>query len=294
MTTPPASDPIDIGRALVNSSSQRGDPGGIEAAVSTAIDAGGNVVVITGAGVSVPSGLRPYRGKGGRWTEEGMSAMSMATASYFFANQEQGWAWNLVRRTEVMRAEPNDAHHAIVELDRILGDRFVLVTQNVDRLHLRAGSSPERTVEIHGYLEGMRCTGRCHGVIPVPDEFDGWSPDDELTSDHLGLLTCPVCGLPTRPHVLMFDEMYDEENYGVDTARRAVTGASLCITVGTSGGVPVAERLAEIALTAGATHVDINPDNNSLRRFAFRVGGYAITRDAASGLSTIVDVARRS
>lgn len=115
--------------------------------------------MITGAGVSVPSGLRPYRGSGGRWTQEGTSAMAMATASYFFVNQRQAWSWNLARRTEVMHAEPNDAHCAIVELERTLGDRFVLITQNVDRLHLRAGSSPERMIEIHGYLEGMRCMG---------------------------------------------------------------------------------------------------------------------------------------
>ena len=94
----------------------------------------------------------------------------------------------------------------------------------------------------------------------------------------------------------MFDEIYDEENYRVDSARRAMSGASLCITVGTSGGVPVAERLAEIAHTAGAVHVDINPDNNpdnnSLRRFAFRSGGFAIAQDAAAGLATIVGVAQ--
>ena len=248
--------------------------------------------MIPGAGVSVPSGLRPYRGSGGRWTEEGVSAMAMATASYFFANQRRAWSWNLARRTEVMRAEPNDAHGAIVELEQILGDRFMLITQNVDRLHLRAGSSPEAMIEIHGYLEGMRCMGDCAGVMPVPAEFDGWSQDEELTSEIMELLVCPECGVATRPHLLMFDEIYDEENYGVDSARRAVSGASLCITVGISGGVPVAERLAEIAQAAGAIHVDINPDNNSLRRFAFRSSGFAITEDAAAGLATIVEMAQ--
>jgi hypothetical protein len=87
----------------------------------------------------------------------------------------------------------------------------------------------------------------------------------------------------------MFDEMY----YEVDRARRAVSGASLYITKGTSGGLPVAERLAEIANTAGALHVDINPDNNHLRRFVFGTGEFAITRDAAVGLATIVEVAER-
>jgi NAD-dependent SIR2 family protein deacetylase len=86
--------------------------------------------------------------------------------------------------------------------------------------------------------------------------------------------------------------MFDEENCKVDSARRAVSGASLCITVGTSGGVPVAERLAEIAHAAGAIHVDINPDNNSLRRFVFRSGGFAIADDAAAGLVTIIEMAK--
>jgi hypothetical protein len=83
----------------------------------------------------------------------------------------------------------------------------------------------------------------------------------------------------------MFDEMY----YEVDRARRAVSRASLYITQGTSGGLPVAERLAEIANAAGALHVD----NSHLRRFVFGTGEFAITRDAAVGLATIVEVAER-
>lgn len=261
----------------------------VDEAISTAVSAGGNVVVITGAGISVESGLRPYRGSGGRWTDEGVSAMKMATAAYFFRNPQKSWAWSLTRRNEVRAAEPNAAHDAIVELDRILGDRFVLITQNVDRLHLRAGSPPERMIEIHGYLDGMRCTAGCPGVVPVPSEFDGWTQDHELAGEHLELLVCPECGMVTRPHVLFFDEVYDEENYQITTARRAMAGATLCITVGTSGGVPIAERLAGIADGSGAILVDVNPDNNALRRLAFQVGGFAITQDASAGLAMIIE-----
>lgn len=268
--------------------------GAIEEAIVTAVSAGGNVVVITGAGISVESGLRPYRGSGGRWTDEGVSAMKMATAAHFFRHPEKSWAWSLIRRTEVRAAEPNAAHDAIVELDRILGDRFVLITQNVDRLHLRAGSPPERTIEIHGYLDGMRCTSGCAGVVPVPAEFDGWREDHELAGEHLELLVCPECGMVTRPHVLFFDEFYDEENYQIATAQRAVAGATLCITVGTSGGVPIAERLAGIADRSGATLIDVNPDNNALRRLAFETGGFAITQDASVGLPRIIEAVQQS
>jgi len=262
-------------------------------AVAETQAAGGNVVVITGAGVSIASGLRPYRGAGGRWTEEGTRAMKKATASYFLRYPEKSWAWHLARRSEVLAASPNAAHDAIADLEMVFGERFTLLTQNIDRLHLRAGSTRERTIELHGYIDGMRCTGGCDGVVQVPRGFHPWTVNDTIEGEHYELLVCPECGLAARPHVLWFDEFYDEEHYGIATAQRAVANASLCITVGTSGGVPVAERLAGIAVKAGATHIDVNPDNNALRRLAFRSGGFAITRDASAGLPMIIDAVKR-
>ncbi len=257
--------------------------------ITEAVARPGNVVVVTGAGVSAESGIRTYRGTNGLWTTDGQEAMMMATAAFFLEHPRESWAWYLARRTEARAAEPNAAHHAIAEMGRILEGRFMLIAQNIDRLHPRAGSRPEEMIELHGHIEGMRCMDGCVGVVQIPDTFDGWGPDDELTDDHVTLLVCPGCGAFTRPHVLWFDEFYDEEHYGFATAQRAVAHATLCITAGTSGGVPVAQRLAGIAERAGASLIDINTRDNPLRRLAVRRGGF-IEAPATEAMRVIADV----
>jgi NAD-dependent deacetylase len=174
----------------------------------------------------------------------------------------------------------------------MLGNRFMLIGQNIDRLHHRAGTPPDGMIEIHGHLEAMRCGGGRSGMWPIPEAFDGWTENDELTDDHIDLLVCPRCGSFARPHVLWFDEFYDEENYRFVTAQRAVANASLCITAGTSGGVPVAGRLAGIAARAGATLIDVNTRDNPLRQLAIRHGGF-IEGPASVALSNISTAVRQ-
>lgn len=249
-------------------------------AIGRAVEGGGSVVVITGAGVSAESGLQTYRGSGGLWTEEGTSAMTMATAAYFARNPQSSWEWYLVRRAAARAAAPNAAHVGAARMADHLGDRFTLITQNIDRLHLRGGTPIDRQIEIHGHLDAMRCAYRCDGIDPIPDRFDARAESDTLTDDDKAALTCSRCGDVMRPHVLWFDEFYDEANYGIISAERAVARASLCVTAGTSGGVPIAERLATIASRAGALLVDVNPDDTALRRLAVTAGGHAIAGSA--------------
>ena len=265
---------------------------GLHDAVARGIERCGNVVIVTGAGISVTSGLRTYRGGEGLWTEEGSSAMARATAAFFFRKPEESWAWHLARRAEAHRASPNAAHHAIADLEKHLGDRLTLVTQNVDRLHLRAGSTPERTIEVHGHVDGMRCSAGCEGTVPIPAAFDDWVEGDEIGDEHRELLVCPKCGFVTRPHVLWFDEFYDEKHFRMKSAGRAAAHASLCVTVGTSGGVPLAGRLASIAAKAHAVLIDINPRDNALRHVARESGGMfvdAMADDALPAICEIVD-----
>ncbi len=261
--------------------------------IDEALGRPGGVVVVTGAGVSAESGIRTYRGANGLWTTEGQDAMMKATAAFFLAEPRRSWAWYLARRIEARAAAPNDAHHAIAEMGELLAGRFTLVAQNIDRLHPRAGSRPEDTIELHGHLEGMRCVDGCSGIWPIPDAFDAWSDSDELDDDHVRLLVCPLCGAYSRPHVLWFDEFYDEENYGFGTAQRAVANATLCITAGTSGGVPVAQRLAGIAARAGATLIDVNTRDNPLRSVAARHGGF-IEGKASEAMQAIASLVRES
>ena len=261
----------------------------IRAGIDAALGDGGSVVVITGAGVSAESGLRTYRGSGGIWTEEGVSAMTMATAAYFDTNPQSSWEWYLVRREAARRAAPNAAHEATTRLAAGLDDRFTLITQNIDRLHHRSGTPLDRQTEIHGHLDGMRCAGWCEGIAEIPSRFDGWSEGSELSDDDKVALTCPRCGDRMRPHVLWFDEFYDEPNYGILSGQRAVANASVCVTVGTSGGVPIAERLATIAARAGALLLDVNPDDNALRRLVVDHGGHALAGSAGEVLPELVE-----
>jgi len=260
---------------------------GIVEAIRTGVAAGGRVVFITGAGISAESGIRTYRGDDGLWTSDGAAAMSKATLAYFSRYPERSWRWHLDRRAEVITAEPNPAHRALAHLERVLGDRFALITQNVDRLHIRAGNSEQRTSEIHGHYGGMRCTAGCPGVLSIPSELDAWTDESDWIEVR-DLLECPECGFATRPHVLWFDEFYDEANYRIKTVGSQAARASLCITVGTSGGVPVAARLAGIAAKAGAVLIDVNPADSELRELALRSpGGVAVAAPASTVLPAI-------
>ena len=92
--------------------------------------------------------------------------MDKSTLAYFSRYPDESWQWNLTRRAEVLTAEPNPAHHALARAEDVMGDRFVLITQNIDRLHIRAGNSEERTIEVHGHYQGMRCAAGCPACCP--------------------------------------------------------------------------------------------------------------------------------
>ena len=257
--------------------------------IGRAVRNGGKIIVITGAGISAESGVPTYRGDDGIWTEGGTTAMNKATLGYFMEHPDRSWQWNLVRRTEMMQAQPNAAHLALAPLEAKLGTRFGIITQNIDRLHIAAGAPPEHIIEIHGHIQGMRCSAGCVGVLPIPDHFDGWSAESVIGDIEMGLLQCPQCGYATRPHVLWFDEFYDEVHYRARTADSWVARASLCITIGTSGGVPFAVRMASIAAKAGALLVDINPHEGDLRRLAQESAGVVIAAPATVGVPAVVN-----
>ena len=263
-------------------------PKGAARVIQWALADGGTVVFLTGAGISVESGLRPYRGDEGHWTVDGAEAMSRATAAYFHRHPTRSWAWHLDRRQEIRAARPNEAHVAIADLQRRHPGQVSVVTQNIDRLHVDAAHDSTDVIEIHGHLNGMRCSGRCVGVMPVPTELDDWEPAPEVSGDYLELLACPECGLVARPHVLWFDEFYDEEHYRARTAERWCASADVLVSVGTSGGVPVAERLAMIARRGGATLIDVNPNPGPLRELALRFGGHVVEGSAASAVPALI------
>jgi NAD-dependent deacetylase len=244
------------------------------------------VVVLTGAGISAESGIPTFRGKDGYWTvgSTHYTPMQMATRAMFDEAPEQVWAWYLWRFSVCVKAEPNAGHRAIVSLEKALGDRMALVTQNVDGLHQRAGSSSARTYPIHGDARMMRCSTECHEALhELPSSLGGQNDPSALRRG----LTCEQCGGWLRPHVLWFDEFYEERFYRSESALAAARNASLLIVVGTSGATTLPMRIATECVRRGVPIIDVNIEQNVFSEMAVS-GGVQLTGPAASVLPELV------
>jgi len=224
----------------------------------------GRVVALTGAGISAESGIPTFRGTEGYWVVGSRNFMpqEMATHEMFVRAPVEVWRWYLYRFGVCRHAQPNAGHHALVALDRALEHRFHLITQNIDGLHLRAGSHPQRTSCIHGDAGFVRCADGCSpGKLAMPDMGERGG-DTPLTPEDRKKLACPRCGGWVRPHVLWFDEYYDEENYRMDTALRVASSADLLLVVGTSGATNLPMQIGQLAFRRGIAIVDVNPEEN--------------------------------
>jgi NAD-dependent deacetylase len=208
----------------------------------------------------------------------------MATLRMFRHTPDEVWAWYLYRMGVCQAASPNPGHRALVEIERLFGDRFTLITQNVDGLHLRAGNSPERTFQIHGNVFFMRCAGECSdGVLAIPSAVKGKARGEKLTAADRELLCCPECGGRARPHVLWFDEYYDEAFYRFESALRVACETDLLITVGTSGATNLPNQVVLVVSRGGGTLVDVNLEENQFSRLAL-AGGRGFFVRGQSGL----------
>jgi NAD-dependent deacetylase len=220
-------------------------PTNTESAVARRLGVARRVVAITGAGVSAESRIPTYRDKmEGLWAS--FDFQKLATPEAFEADPETVSRWYDFRRTKCLEAEPNPGHTALARIEREVesrGGRFTLLTQNVDRLHHRAGS--RRVVELHGNIIQWRCTktGRCVADLPVP------IPRFPMESDAGGLL---------RPDVVWFGEALPED--AVTAAYEACGDCDLFLSIGTSAVVYPAAGFIQIARAAGATTVEINRD----------------------------------
>lgn len=230
----------------------------------------GRLVVLTGAGISADSGIPTFRGKDGYWvvgTDE-YQPQQMATFAMFSRQPEAVWSWYLYRRTICRAAEPNASHHALVELEGLLGDRFLLITQNVDGLHLRAGSSRERTYQIHGNIDFARCVKPPSDPWALPVDLPPKAKGRGLTEGERELLCGGPCSGWARPHVLWFDECYDDRYFHFTASLEAAAAASILLVVGTSGATNLPMQVGVTALRRGATLIDINPEPNPFSRLA--------------------------
>lgn len=218
---------------------------------------GGNVVWLTGAGISAESGIPTFRGEGGYWRvgSRNYRAQELATFAAFQQMPAEVWSWYLWRRSVCQRAQPNAAHEALAILQAHLGDRCTLLTQNVDGLHLRAGSPLGRTYQVHGNIDFMRAVGGGPPVL-VPLDTE-WERDRQITPSELARLVHE--GRPTRPHVLWFDETYDEENFRFESALRAAASADLLIVVGSQGTTNLPLQVATLCARRGVASIVVDP-----------------------------------
>ena len=254
----------------------------------------GHLIVLTGAGISAESGVPTFRGKEGYWVigSQEYQPQEIATHAMFAREPEAVWSWYLYRRAVCNRATPNAGHRAIVQLERYLADRFRLITQNVDGLHIRAGNGLERTYQIHGNIDYARCENNCGQQIwPLSktlavDKAKG----DGLTDDERVRLRCPSCNGWARPHVLWFDEFYDEENFRYNSSIQAAASADVLLVVGTSGATNLPMQVGQRASSAGALIVDINVEPNPFSRLAESSGGVFLQGSSGAVLPSILEL----
>lgn len=222
------------------------------------------IVILTGAGISRESGLSTFRGEGGLW--QGVRVEDVATPEAFRHNPEMVHEFYNTRKKKLLNnaIEPNAAHLALAKLERNWQGRFLLVTQNVDNLHERAGS--ERLIHMHGELLKARCE-KCAEVFP-------WIGDMDVHS------VCPDCHYAgsLRVDVVWFGEMPMK----MDEIYMALGRCDLFISIGTSGNVyPAAGFVDTVSQKESAMTVEINLEP-SLNAAQFSAGCYGPATEVVS------------
>lgn len=208
-----------------------------------------HIMVFTGAGISAESGIPTFRDPlSGLW--ENFDAEDLASPLAFRKNKALVWGWYEWRRMKIMRAEPNLAHIAVARLERLV-PQLTLVTQNVDDLHERAGST--NTIHLHGQILKPRCFG-CNRPHQLPSEI----PVEPESGRLLVPPKCHHCGGYIRPGVIWFGENLPERE--LKAALAAAKSCDLMIVIGTSGVVMPAAQIPVLAKSAGKRIVEINPN----------------------------------
>ena len=219
------------------------------------VEAKGKSVVFTGAGISTESGIPDFRGPQGLWTRD-PKAQERATLDYFLSHPDEGWQ-RFVERfyLTLVNAKPNPAHYAIAELEA-LGLVEAVITQNIDRLHQKAGS--KRVIELHGRFDQVQCL-RC-----------GFRDDiEKYVSEFMKTKTapkCPNCGFVLKPAVVYFGERLPEDE--LEEAFALAHSCRVILVVGSSLVVYPAAWIPEIAIQRGAKLFIVNITPTRLDSYA--------------------------
>jgi len=234
-----------------------------------------HVVALTGAGISTPSGIPDFRSPGsGLWRQPD----SMSAASFWgFIEHPQGfydWVKPLARKMIV--AQPNPAHRALAELER-MGKLGVVITQNIDNLHQRAGS--QRVLEVHGHMREATCI-RCYHLVPARPLMDKFLEDGIMP-------TCELCGGVMKPNVVLYGEMMP---VGVMyEAEQESNACDVMLIAGSSLEVAPAAELPLIAKRNGAALIIVNRSSTMADAHAAVV----LREDVAIALPRIMEAVKR-
>ena len=239
------------------------------------LPADGSLLVVTGAGISVASGIPTFRGTdpGAIWTRD---VTELGTYRFFEEDPVASWRWYLSRFDTVFGARPNPAHDAVAALERWhvgRGGEFLLVTQNIDVLHEEAGS--RAMVKVHGSADRVRCTRPgCRNASPT-----GSLPRASVDMDRFvaapgpdTLPRCPACGALLRQQVLWFDETYDSHvDYAFPRALAAADACDRLLFVGTSFAVGATDAFLRCARRARAWVMSVDPGEHRSPAWVDRV-----------------------
>lgn len=198
------------------------------------------LVILTGAGISAESGLRTFRDSGGLWEDQRVE--DVATPEGFARDPKLVWRFYKIRYREAIDAQPNAGHTALVKLERFLDKNFCLITQNVDGLHTKAGSTG--VLEMHGSLFECYCT-KCRTIYRTA-EID-LDPD---------LPICSKCGSMLRPYIVWFGEI----PYHLPEIEGKLRNCDVLMIIGTSGNVYPAAGFVMTAKYFGASTMAVNLD----------------------------------
>jgi NAD-dependent deacetylase len=219
--------------------------------LTTRLRSAQRVVALTGAGMSAESGIPTFRDpQSGLWVK--YDPAQLATVGAFERDPKLVWDWYEWRREVRRGSKPNPGHYALAEMAKFFS-HFVVVTQNIDGLHLLAGS-PD-VIELHGNLQRNKCSRE--GVV---------LQRAQARTASNGMLSCPRCGAYLRPDVVWFGEALPR-----DALARAFQEATQCdafLSIGTSGLVEPAASLPRFAKRAGAFLIEINPEETPLSAIA--------------------------
>lgn len=218
------------------------------------------ITVLTGAGISTDSGIPDFRGPQGVWTRNPRAERLSDIDHYLSDPDVRRRSWQARRTNPAWTARPNAAHLALVELER-RGCLRALVTQNIDRLHHRAGSSPELVLELHGNMVESLCVG-CGARGLTRDALERVAAGEEDPA-------CVDCGGIIKTATVMFGQALEPDV--LEAAAVAATEANVFVAVGTSLQVHPAAGLCDLAVRHGAELVIVNAEETPYDRLAARV-----------------------